>query len=266
MAAVESRVCRSPWPAKAAMEAAPWARRWRPHFLQTLLLGSMLYAALVLGWAMTNMHSSGSQANSMSMEFETVLEQVQRPMTHVLQKVKDTVEEIRRTPSPEELEAVAHADSVPNLPGGQLQWRNLTCLGWRATSGCKPDGPRVVAKDSSCEEEVPEGSSGYCEVQDANTGESFRVMRRTCASYKKSQVFRCVDAPQFANYHVEAMNAVRDALAAGSAPQCRAKRRSSRWNCHGCVSQAHCQRVRHDPHPARCFGLSVAHRGLVPAG
>lgn len=158
MAAVESRVCRSPWPAKAAMEAAPWARRWRPHFLQTLLLGSMLYAALVLGWAMTNMHSSGSQANSMSMEFETVLEQVQRPMTHVLQKVKDTVEEIRRTPSPEELEAVAHADSVPNLPGGQLQWRNLTCLGWRATSGCKPDGPRVVAKDSSCEEEVPEGA------------------------------------------------------------------------------------------------------------
>ncbi|KAE8967773.1 hypothetical protein PR003_g29065 [Phytophthora rubi] len=174
----------------------------------------MLYAALMLGWFITNMHSAGSQANSVSMEFETVLEQVQRPMAHVLQKVKDTVEEMRRTPSSGELEAVAHAESVPNLPGGQLQWRNFTCIGWRATDGCKPSGPRRVAKDLTCEKEVPEGGSGYCEVQDVNTGEYFRVMRRTCASYKKSQVFRCVDAPQFANYHVEA---IRDALEPGFA-------------------------------------------------
>ncbi|KAJ8556814.1 hypothetical protein ON010_g9151 [Phytophthora cinnamomi] len=111
----------------------------------------------------------------------------------------------------------AHAQTVPNLPSGQQQWRNLTCMGWRATSGCKSDGPRVVAKDLTCDEEVPGGSSGYCEVQDADTGEYFRVMRRTCASYKKSQVFRCVDAPQFANYHVEAINAVRDALVPGFA-------------------------------------------------
>ncbi|GMF43861.1 unnamed protein product [Phytophthora fragariaefolia] len=151
----------------SSVEVVPCTRRWRPRFLQMLLLGSILYAALMLGWLIRNMHSANSQANSVPMNVEILLEKVHRPVANVLQKVKNKVNEIQRTPSPEELKAVVHAQSVPNLPGGQLQWRNLTCIGWRATDGCRPDGPRNVLNDLSCEEEVPEESSGYCEAINA---------------------------------------------------------------------------------------------------
>eukprot|EP00644_Phytophthora_capsici_P008816 jgi/Phyca11/541093/estExt2_Genewise1Plus.C_PHYCAscaffold_60049 len=122
---------------------------------------------------------------------------------------------MQRTLSPQELEAVEHARSVLNLPSGDLPWRNLTCIGWRATGRCKPDGPREVENDLTCKQEVPDGRSGYCEVQDVNTGEFFRVMRRTCAKYKKSQVFRCAGAHEFVNYHVEALKAVQATLKPG---------------------------------------------------
>ncbi|KAL4106663.1 hypothetical protein PRIC1_004710 [Phytophthora ramorum] len=207
-------------PAKAdhtSMEAARCSRRWGPRFLRTLLLGSVLYAVLVLCWSARNVHLSGSRGESPSMDFAAVLERVHRPMANALQQVKDTVEEIQRTPSPQELEAEEHARSVPDLPSGELQWRNLTCIGWRATSDCKPDGPRDLANDLPCDQAVEVGSSGYCEVQDVHSGELFRVMRRTCASNKKSQVFRCSDAQQFVNYHIEGLDAVKAALEPGFA-------------------------------------------------
>lgn len=191
------------------MEAAPCPRRWGPRFLQTLLLGSMLYATLTLGWVIVNVHTADRQG---PMEFATVLEKVHRPMANALQKVKNKFEEMQRTPSLQEQEAVAHARSVPDLPIGDMQWRNLTCIGWRATGSCKSDGPREFENDLRCDQAVNEGSSGYCEVQDMDSGELFRVMRRTCAKYKKLQVFRCSDAHQFVNYHIEALSAVKTAL------------------------------------------------------
>ncbi|ETO84028.1 hypothetical protein F444_02037 [Phytophthora nicotianae P1976] len=194
------------------MEAAPCTRRWGPRCLQILLLGSMLYATLTLGWVICSVHSTGSQGDAASMEFAAVFEKMHHPVMNALQKIKDKVEEIQRTPSPQELEAVEHARSVPNLPSRDMQWKNITCIGWRATGNCKPDGPREIANDLTCDELVPDGSSGYCEVQDVNTGKRFRVMRRTCAKYKKSQVFRCADAHQFVNYHIEALTAVKSAM------------------------------------------------------
>ncbi|KAF4040368.1 putative Mannosyltransferase [Phytophthora infestans] len=195
-----------------SMEAAPCPRRWGLHCLQTFLLTSMLYVALTMGWVICSMHSTGGQGDSVSIGFGTVLEKMHHPVTNTLQKLKDKVEEMHRTPTPRELEEVEHARSVPNLPSGQIQLRNITCIGWRATGNCQSDGPREVSNDLDCHQEVPDGSSGYCEVQDANTGELFRVMRRTCAKYKKSHVFRCADAHQFVNYHVEALAAVKTAI------------------------------------------------------
>ncbi|KAI9918162.1 hypothetical protein PsorP6_012498 [Peronosclerospora sorghi] len=81
---------------------------------------------------------------------------------------------LRRTPSPEQIQAEAHACTVRNLPYGALQRRNLTCIGWRATGACTPDRPREVAQDLPCHAIVPSGKSGYCEVQDVDTSERFR--------------------------------------------------------------------------------------------
>ncbi|KAG2906154.1 hypothetical protein PC114_g11271 [Phytophthora cactorum] len=151
-------------PAKGAhssMETAPCPRRWGPRFLQILLLGSMLYAALTLGWVICSVHSTDSQGDAASMGFSsTVFQKVHRPMMDALQKVKDKVEEMQRTPSPQQLEALEHARSVPNLPSGDMQWRNITCIGWRATGNCKSDGPREFANDLACDQQVPDGSSG----------------------------------------------------------------------------------------------------------
>ncbi|OWY99024.1 hypothetical protein PHMEG_00030052 [Phytophthora megakarya] len=191
------------------METSPYPR-WRPRLLRTLLLGSVLYSAVTLGWVICSMHWPDTPTSAS--KFATVFEKIHRPMTSVLQKVKDKVDELQRTPSPQELEELAHARTVPDLPSGSMQWRNLTCIGWRATDNCESSGPRNVANDLTCDQEVPDGSSGYCEVQDVNTGEFFRVMRRTCARYKKSQIFRCSEAHEFANYHIEALNAVQTAI------------------------------------------------------
>ena len=40
------------------------------------------------------------------------------------------------------------------------------CEGWRQTGGCSPHGPREAGSDRGCAEEVPAGSSGYCECHD----------------------------------------------------------------------------------------------------
>lgn len=40
------------------------------------------------------------------------------------------------------------------------------CRGWRQTGGCTPHGPREAGSDKTCDEEVPAGSSGYCECHD----------------------------------------------------------------------------------------------------
>ena len=38
-----------------------------------------------------------------------------------------------------------------------------TCVGWRQTGGCTPEGPRESDADRRCGDEVPAGASGYCE-------------------------------------------------------------------------------------------------------
>ncbi|RLN95347.1 hypothetical protein BBJ28_00024767 [Nothophytophthora sp. Chile5] len=192
----------------SSTEAMATPGRWRPRILRLLLLGSTLYALLVLGWSVHKMHATAG-----SFELSSMMQTVQRPVANALRHVKDTVEELQRTPSPADLEAERHARSVRPLPSDETQQRNLSCIGWRATAECRPDGPRILKNDQACDQEIPYGDAGYCEVEDVASGERFRVMRRTCARSKKRAVFRCSDAPQFARFRVEARDAVEKALA-----------------------------------------------------
>jgi alpha 1,2-mannosyltransferase len=103
------------------------------------------------------------------------------------------------------------------LPKGETKPRSLKCLGWRSTGGCSPYGPRNPENDFSCTKLVPYGHSGYCEVEDTETGERFRVMRRYCSSSKWDTSFRCADASNFVNFHYKAREAADEALAPGFA-------------------------------------------------
>ncbi|KAG3110941.1 hypothetical protein PI125_g9574 [Phytophthora idaei] len=101
---------------------------------------------------------------------------------------------------------------IRDFPSGAIKTRELKCGGWRATRGCSPNGPRDPEKDENCTQIIPRGESGYCEVDDADSGERFRVMRRHCNSLIHTVPFRCKDAQKFVDFRVEADNAMQEAL------------------------------------------------------
>ncbi|KAE8888336.1 hypothetical protein PF005_g6724 [Phytophthora fragariae] len=112
-----------------------------------------------------------------------------------------------------QMEAEEQDRDVLLLPKGETRPRSLKCLGWRSTGGCSPYGPRKPEKDLTCTRLVPFGHSGYCEVEDTETGERFRVMRRYCSSSKWDGSFRCSDAADFVNFRYKARDAVEVARA-----------------------------------------------------
>ncbi|KAL7690000.1 putative alpha-mannosyltransferase, nucleotide-diphospho-sugar transferase [Plasmopara halstedii] len=101
------------------------------------------------------------------------------------------------------------------LPNGETNARNLTCLGWRATDGCSPYGPRKPEDDLACTTVIPFDQSGYCEVQDKESGERFRVMLHYCNSLKSNLSFRCVYAAKFASFRHEIRERANRALTPG---------------------------------------------------
>ncbi|KAG2502455.1 hypothetical protein BBO99_00009852 [Phytophthora kernoviae] len=84
-----------------------------------------------------------------------------------------------------------------------------------ATADCNPDGPRELENDRPCDRRVEDGVAGYCEIEDIQSGERFRVMRRTCSTGKKGAKFLCSDAPDFANFQVQGRQVVELALTPG---------------------------------------------------
>jgi alpha 1,2-mannosyltransferase len=104
--------------------------------------------------------------------------------------------------------AEAHALTVHFLTPRETSKRKLKCIGWRNTGGCNPDGPQEPSNDLECSAIVPMNASGYCEVQDTSSGERFRVMRRSCNILRNRVPFRCINAPAFARFRVQANEAM----------------------------------------------------------
>ncbi|KAJ0401659.1 hypothetical protein P43SY_001291 [Pythium insidiosum] len=76
-------------------------------------------------------------------------------------------------------------------------WRDgeFECLGWRATHGCDPHGPRDPSRDRPCDAPLPR-VSGYCEVRNRTSGAVHRVMLSTCKSWQWWLVERRVNCNQ----------------------------------------------------------------------
>lgn len=159
----------------------------RRGVLHYLLLGSLLYAAVVLLLSVLSVHSSLSPPSLR--------------LGNLGDSVKNTWRSVRRTP--EQQQADDHASNVHLLPTGETEERRFKCIGWRATADCSANGPRLPELDRPCTKTVPSGQAGYCELQDEKSGELFRVARRTCHEVVgKAALFRCLEAPRFANFHV----------------------------------------------------------------
>jgi len=92
----------------------------------------------------------------------------------------------------------------------------VTCVAWRATNGCSPEGPRrsnqavsfFADTDLSCQQYVPNYGSGYCELT-TSKGETIKAFKKSCTRGKLGPfpfwkefvpVFRCDRAVEFLNY------------------------------------------------------------------
>ncbi|KAG7392032.1 hypothetical protein PHYBOEH_006508 [Phytophthora boehmeriae] len=176
------------------------ARRY--GVLHYLLLGSLLYALAVLSMSVFNLHSPGYLPSA---RLHTIVDSVKNGLNHA-RRASDQIREDE------------HALNVHVLPTGGTVERRLKCIAWRATANCRPDGPRIPERDRPCTKTVPSGQPGYCELQDEDSGELFRVARRTCdEAVGKAALFRCLEAPRFANFHVLTHKVMQRALTPGFA-------------------------------------------------
>ncbi|RLN96878.1 hypothetical protein BBJ28_00024569 [Nothophytophthora sp. Chile5] len=74
----------------------------------------------------------------------------------------------------------------------------FTCVGWRQTGGCSPDGPREPDHDRNCGTVIKNGNSGFCLLRNDATGEEVQAMRVNCTSMRTDATFKCDQAVSFA--------------------------------------------------------------------
>ncbi|KAG2777712.1 hypothetical protein JG687_00005031 [Phytophthora cactorum] len=199
--------------------------RWK----RLLLLGCVLYASLLLVWfgfmdvrrdsevfggSLSNFVSSASLDESKlsylhaheDRELRTDFAFAELEM-EFLHQINASVERDEKAIT----EAEAHAKTLKSFPVWETKLRRLRCIGWSATDNCSPNGPRIPSLDGPCNKVIPFGASGYCEVEDKDTGERFRVMQRYCSSVRDVGKFRCSESWDFALFPQKAREAARKA-------------------------------------------------------
>ncbi|RLN98842.1 hypothetical protein BBJ28_00018278 [Nothophytophthora sp. Chile5] len=176
------------------------------------------------------LHEDDSETNSLAVETEDQPASLSQPspefhikaMREAREKawIQMNLPHMHHTLSPSGLaerkhEAEEHALSVQVLPADQTAKRRFRCVGWRATGDCSPDGPREPERDEACSRIIPTDEAGYCEMEDKDSGERFRVLRRHCNSLKVGALFRCSEASDFVNFPFQSKEAVELALVPG---------------------------------------------------
>ncbi|EGZ19032.1 hypothetical protein PHYSODRAFT_346436 [Phytophthora sojae] len=149
----------------------PVVRCWQRWPRVLLTLGAFVYVSLLVVWASSNSDKTIDDAQP------------------------SAVQEESRVPA-------------RPYPSGEAAPRRLQCVAWRATGRCRPNGPREPQNDKKCSDFIVNGMSGFCEVEDIDTGERIQVMQRHCTSLKGDVKFRCSDAPSFVNYRFDGHAAV----------------------------------------------------------
>lgn len=84
------------------------------------------------------------------------------------------------------------------------------CRGWRQTTNCTPDGEPERANDRNCTEPIPNGLSGYCEVQHKRTGEMKKVLGMHCDSLRPGVTFSCDMFQMLLSYNILSTDYVHD--------------------------------------------------------
>lgn len=111
----------------------------------------------------------------------------------------------------------------------------LSCVGWRQTGGCDPNGPRESNNDQPCDKPVTGGASGYCALVDERTGQEVRAMQLTCESVRRDVEFRCEDAVAFVAFQAVTREKLTEATALAATGGARAQDPARHLGRHGIV-------------------------------
>ncbi|KAF1321411.1 hypothetical protein FI667_g11935, partial [Globisporangium splendens] len=96
-------------------------------------------------------------------------------------------------------------DATVNTQRARRELINLgeyECRAWRQTMNCTPDGLPESVNDQNCSTPIPNGISGYCEVQHKKTGEIKHVMEMHCDSLRPGVHFSCDMFQSLLSYHI----------------------------------------------------------------
>ncbi|KAE8993164.1 hypothetical protein PR003_g21016 [Phytophthora rubi] len=179
--------------------------RWQHALLGVLLLSSLIYASLMLSWTLRDPDTMQGRATASIFQHNKQWIDTSRNNSDLQASVDNLLQDS------------AEQNGVVDYPSNISQVRRLKCIGWRATSGCSPSGSRVLESDQDCNSTIPQGTAGYCEVEDLDSHERFMIMKRTCAEAYRGASIRCNDAPGFANFRAKAQIAADKALEPGYA-------------------------------------------------
>ncbi|KAL4174623.1 hypothetical protein KRP22_006560 [Phytophthora ramorum] len=204
-------------------------RRWRLWLLRLLLLAGALYVALLVCWSASRLGSSHKVDNLVASVSEPEVgptsdpsssgtnappELLQPPPVGQVSAREVSIRAALAVARAQEAELKAKMTPTDKREKKKVDAR-LRCRGWKATSDCNPDGSRLPELDLTCGKVVPVSQSGYCELEDKDTGEVFHVLKRNCDSVTKDAKFRCLDAAEFVKFPIRANEVAKKALAPG---------------------------------------------------
>ncbi|KUG01758.1 hypothetical protein AM587_10011858 [Phytophthora nicotianae] len=177
-------------------QSSPIARRW---LARVLVISIFLYALLLLAvWSDTQNLGEATSGELQLIRSDIVVEQQQEGNDSTIVdsiQVNNTNTTSTRAGASFETMFKSFLDSEgPSRMGIP----KFTCLGWRQTGECSPDGPRETQNDASCSTNIKAGASGYCLLKNKATGEEVQTMRVNCSSLQNEIRFNCRQAADFA--------------------------------------------------------------------
>ncbi|ETI55277.1 hypothetical protein F442_01957 [Phytophthora nicotianae P10297] len=211
---------------QAPTNATSSRRCWHLWPLRISLLAGALYVALLVCW-------NASRLGRLTASQENASEPKTSTPAHRVVAFEAQITDAPTFPPVEQLSArevsIQAALAVARAQEAEMKTKisladkkekkkvdaRLRCRGWKATSDCDPDGTRLRNLDLPCGKPVPVDQSGYCELEDKDTGEVFHVVKRGCNSVREDAKFRCLDAAEFVKFPIRANEVAKTASMPG---------------------------------------------------
>ncbi|KAE9020567.1 hypothetical protein PF011_g5356 [Phytophthora fragariae] len=189
-------------------------RCWRLWLLRLLLLAGATYVALLVCWNASQLQVRGLSSS----ESDSVDLLVAAPPVEVQLSAREVSIRVALAVARQQ-EAEMRAKTTPTDKKEKKKVdARLRCRGWKATHDCDSDGERLPGLDLPCGKPVPFNQSGYCELEDKDTGQVYHAVRRGCNSVREDARFRCLDAAEFVKFPIRAKEVANKALSLAPLP------------------------------------------------